>query len=350
MDSKRIKARVTEARRAWIPLLCGLMLQCFFLEPVYADEADTTVGEQPEASPLGQSSPVAQSGPASESEPPPPDSEQANWIPILEVGFDLHLQTVTSNFHSSNVPTLDNTTRSYSSAGSEMVMTPMISLGASAMGPILSESLWQMRPFVSVRGQLPSQVEKLIKRDGETYKLDPKDEGEGPAVAPGDPPTPIFAGSYSGTQNIRFVGLWFAGVGLDFTIPSAFDRISLRPSLHYFGQRVGYVGDVALEEYPNPCCPAQPRPVPVFAASGKTYTTYQGLAPRLNLDASVGRARNFEFSMWAEYQALIILSENRTSQFGVYNQLGSGSGLFEFSVDRVAHQVGFGVRVRWLSD
>ena len=304
------------------------------------------------------------------------------WYPSLSIGFDLQFGVASSIFSSDSVPTLGVTAdypvtitppgvypfcgaptganacpageRSYGSPFAEAsISSAMITLQGELVAPVLSEELGDMRPFLAVRGQVPTRTNYTIYSYTGTFE---------PVNAtfwgPGRPNPQIvtraaFAAASSVKTSVAELGNWFLGIGLDFTLPFPGRRpVSVRPSIHYFGARIEYEVDYTSKEFPNP---ADPFPnfgegdngVPVMRLSGGNPMTLHGIAPRVAFDVLLTRQGPLAFSLYTEYQALVFLS-GRELRIEVPNEIGTGTARLDFSMEQVQHQMGFGLRISWV--
>ena len=314
-----------------------------------------------------------------ESEPPP--LVPKGWYPLVSVGFDIQFSANSASVSSDTVPTLGVTpeyppattippeeypycgpgsggepyvctpgVRSYSGGKSNVgVSSAMINIGTTLFAPVLFEDLWDLRPFFEARGQLPTRIQYTVYSASRPFEPEKKEifrRGEWTN-------TDVFASSTSIHATVGQVGNWFFGAGLDFSLPLFNDRrVAIQPSLSYFGERVKFAANYYTKEFANPLVPfsgyfSKDNGVPVMILAKQNYATYHGIAPRIAFDAMLFRRGPILFSLYAEYQAMIILNDTDLV-FQAENEIGSGTARLEFSTEEVQHQVGFGFKVAWV--
>ncbi len=283
------------------------------------------------------------------------ESAEDSWQPTFGVGFDVFVQSLSASFESDEVPVLgeryvvpgptprDDEIRadcclpfdqpypdpanpgapptpanSVSTAASESVTPPMISLELGVTGPRLGDSSWAPRPFFRFRGQLPSKGLRSVGREN-------------------SPITKVSA-------QVEYRGSFFVGGGMDVILPIESRRFGMRVALDYFRIEVAPKVDVQLYERVVEDAPFYNELV--FSGSGSGSGSYQGLAPSIDLHAFLGRRGQFGFSLYTEAQVLIALG-NQSSSVTVDNTIAEGQGHYTLIGDSLAYQVGFGMRISW---
>jgi len=340
---------------------------------------------------------------------PAPSLAPRGWYPSFSIGMGVYFENDSYTFGTDSIPTLGVTEdwpersippqfypycpdslppdcapgttapRSYSSQSSGSVRSEMIMVSASLYAPIVWEEVLDLRPFLFVEGQLPTRISHTLNSYTANYQdelaaIPVRGTTSNTTLCVPNYPTGlpcdtlpngefrkvdkiVFANATQESIKVGFVGNWFLGLGLDLTLPFVGDRhLSFRPSVSYFGQRVKYEAYFFTKEFPNPTNPfgefsQEDNGVPVMILSGNHYKTLQGVAPGFALDMLLGRRGPIGISLYAEYRAMVVLSD-RSVEFEVPNSApdfaGQGSGRYTFSTNQLHQQLGVGFRVSWI--
>jgi hypothetical protein len=283
-------------------------------------------------------------------------SSGMSWVPSVSVGFDIHAQSLSASFESDAVPVLERPpvpgadgqtgtaddlpfcctpfnqpypdpanpdapptpANSLSVGGETTVTPPMISFELALTGPKLNKSAWSPRPFFRFKGQLPSKGERSVERSN-------------------TPETKV-------NGKAEFRGSFFVGGGIDLVLPSESRRVGLRVGIDYFRIEMRPSIDVQLYETIDPGSPFFNELV--FQGNAAGSGSYQGVAPSIGVDVFVGRRGQFGFSVFSAAQVLMVLGD-RGSEVTVTNDIGEGQGTYLLVADRIAYQVGAGMRISW---
>ena len=316
------------------------------------------------------------------------EAKEPSWYPEFALGFDIFFMNATTSVSSDSIPTLwepqtdppgspgypsgypdslsrqnaypftEGETRSYSlSDGSENYSSAMVALEFALVGPLLSEGSLRPRPFLDLRGQVPMGPRHTLSSLDSAYDTILAEIELFRDNLPYNPPRfadrPVFASASSESTSVTQDGAWSVGLGMSLRLPFFTDRVvTLRPSVSYFGEQVVYRGSFASQEFADPNNPydqttQESTGIPVMAASTEVPVTLHGVAPRVGIDALIGRRGPLEISVYAQYEARIILSNNDFSRV-VDNQIGDGSVRFDFSEDTFRQSLGFGLRMRFV--
>ncbi len=284
------------------------------------------------------------------------NTNTSGWEPFAGLGFDIHVQSFSSEFDSSEIPVLDLTDpadpiccvpfgdpyvpyvpdpnipgdpappqespTSTSDSATKSLTPPMIDLELGLYGPAFSVDSLSLRPFVHFVGQVPTKGARTIgatdTRNGHT------------------------------SFSVNFRGIWFVGGGVKFLLPTESRTVSLSTSLDYFGVSVKHnVNTQFLQDVPRQRNRPRADPMEVFRGDASIGATYHGIAPSIAIEANVGSRGSLEVGLYSEFRALILLSD-RSQTFAVSNSIGEGVGTYRTSSESVAYQVGAGIRISWL--
>jgi hypothetical protein len=249
------------------------------------------------------------------------------WVPSFAIGFDVHDVGASVTFASSDIPSPNAGVRSAAFQGSKRITVGLVSFEGLLDSPVIWDDVGQLRAFVHLTGQLPTTIEHTLFRDEGTDG----DASQGRIIETSIP--------------VRLVGNWGAGAGFAWKIPVGDYALSIRPSVEYLWQRIGWSGAVDFGERDPSMQPAGSE-TPVFRARGNLYKTYHAIGPRIAVDVLLGQRGPVALVLYAQAQAYRIVSDQSAS-IDLTNQIGSGRGSLRFEVDDWVTQGGAGIRLVW---
>ena len=240
------------------------------------------------------------------------------WTPRVALGFDIVVQNIEGEFKSNNVPLLDGGTRGFVTEDDISAVPATLTLDGMLLTPALAKGLGKPRLFVRGGGQIPIKVKHVILRDD---LLDNQSE-----------------------LTVKTVGMWSAGLGVEFTLPVSAFELFFRPSVEYFGERVRYRGSTELIEQADPNDFLSR--VTTFRAGGSKSKTYHGIGSRFEIEAVVARLGPLGVSLYGEARFAWLLGD-RQVEFSAANEVGTGDGRFSFDSKQLVSQGGAGLRLTW---
>jgi hypothetical protein len=262
-----------------------------------------------------------------------PSDFNERWTPWLSLGFDIAAQDVDAGLASDSVPNLGGGTSSLLVDENAAITPAGFSAQVALVAPRLLDSFGEPRPFVHAGGTLPGKTSHLIEG-----LLTNEEEVE---------------------LRFRTIGSWYAGVGLEFTLPALDRRLRLKPSIDYFGQRVDYEGRITHSDLIDPDRAPVPNNLSLrMLADGDDSDILHGVGPRLALDALIGRYGPIGFSLYGQIQAFWLLGDlekrfvgpNRAPDPDNPGQTLPGEVEFFFEPNDIVFQGGAGFRLTWLGD
>jgi hypothetical protein len=248
-----------------------------------------------------------------------PAQDFARWVPSLWLGMGVLAQ------------------RGYG----EVMLVPLVGLGAELMTPSLAEPAGRPRIFISGGVRFAPKVERSLAREG----------NPGSMLIP-DPVPDAYDAQFIANQGSDVSAyiepwVWRAGLGVAFTVPVRERRLQIKPSVEYYQERVKIEGTVTnATDKPEPIPPTR-RPDEVFELTelgASTTETFRGLGPRLALELDAAQSGPVGVSVFVEVAAYWLLGERDVS-FGATD--GTQSAVFGFEKSPVAFDAGLGIRFSW---
>lgn len=262
----------------------------------------------------------------------PPD-----WIPALTIGFDLSSQRGDGQMTNTLGPWVEPLTGTID--GGNPIRSPVIAFGGQLTGPALAERAGRPRPFAHAGYQHWTVSKTTIAKEG-----NPEDPFEFPPDTPEARPEDALG---QGSQlSYRVDGSWWAGLGVDFTVPIGARHVQIKPSFDYFGESAtveslvkfvsGAQGDLANWQ--------------TVSLQGGDSLLFHAIGPRLAVETELVRRGPVALSMYAEMAFFWVIAGERTLQFTVTGDLDGNpvSSTADFRKDPMIGQGGVGLRLSWL--
>jgi hypothetical protein len=285
--------------------------------------------------------------------------ESPGWTPSLSVGFGITSQSL-SGTSSTTLQAANGNPVVLGAGDSNDLRAQYFSGTAELYAPPLTDGGWAPRLFVHAGGQIPLSDEFVAQNYLGTFgtgdDLAGNCKGGVEPITGGTQTLQPRACVVRGKNTVSLNGNWFAGIGVDLTLPISRRQFHLRPSIDYFGQSWEAEGLVArtsaVSVRPDPPLPALPpaervqNRIEAIKATSDTNIMH-GVGPRLQLVLQLAEVGEFGVDLFLETQFYWILSDNDV-QFSGSNAAGSAS--FESEVDSFVGQGGGGIRVVWKGD
>ena len=133
--------------------------------------------------------------------------------------------------------------------------------------------------------------------------------------------------------------MWYAGIGIDFTLPVAENQFHIQPSIDYYGLAIQSVGELErsssgsfLDDF-----------VEQANAVGNAKV-FHGISPTLALSVDVFEEGPWRWSMFMQGRAVFLLNDPRVTSSSV---LDANSVVFKAGIDDLILQVQGGFQVQW---
>jgi hypothetical protein len=261
-----------------------------------------------------------------------PADEFERWVPSLWLGMGFLAQRGYGDVQSSVRPAAED---------DDIMLVPLVGLGAELMTPSLIEPGGHPRIFISGGVRYAPKVERSLAQEGNPGSMllpDPVPEGFD---------AQLIANQGSDVSVYTEPWVWRAGLGVAFTVPVRERRLQIKPSVEYFQEQVKIEGIVTnATDKPEPVPPTR-RPDEVFELTelgASTTETFRGLGPRLALELEAAQSGSVGVSVFVEVATYWLLGDRDVS-FGATD--GTQSAVFGFKKSSVAFDAGLGVRFSW---
>ena len=257
-----------------------------------------------------------------------PDGDPHGWEPTLSVGFDVQNQGFETDVDSS---------LGVSGSESNTVISSLFRFDTALYTPTLVEPGGAPRLLIHAGAQIPLSAEHALLRLNREFLVGGPDTGQSCPIGGA-----VLACDHAGTTDLIYDLNWYAGLGVEFTLPLGRRQFKLRPSVDYFGQSLGFEGSVARVDRNF-----QGGVVDRFSVSASTSEIVHAVGPRITFDVETARVGAFSFNVFLETQLYWILSE-RDIYFGGQN--ADGTADFHVKLRPLIAQGGAGLRVVWHGD
>jgi hypothetical protein len=295
----------------------------------------------------------------------PLDEPSRGWEPAFSVGFDVQNQGFETSVDSDPL-VFDSDTGTYNDGlgvfGSESttLLSSVFRFDGAFYTPSIIAGGGAPRLFVHAGALVPLSEDFAALRENQEFlatnpiiRFAPYNSfcptGPNRDVVDGKP---VVSCDHAATADVNYDISWYAGLGVEFTLPIGQRRFRLRPSVDYFGQPLRFDGSVTrvdrTEQNPNldpPTVAGEIIREPTVSVSASELV--HALGPRLTLDVEVARLGAFSLNPFLEAQLYWILSER---DFTFRGQSADGSADFRVKLRPLIAQGGAGLRVVWRGD
>jgi len=335
-----------------------LVALLFFAIPVQADEIE------PEPEPAPQVEPEPEPDPEPEPVPDVVSEEEAfsepAWIPSIEVGFEAFGYDVDTTI----VDLVGDSrhTETQPESPSQLVLR----IGGELMGPMFEDLPGRPRLFVQGGVGFRTSSEEIFQVGFPDTRNEPEGgieryhfSGDDGRDLPFD-----FAGQGAELDAQLVDPLWYAGLGIAFSIPTSGGMVFyLKPSVQYSAEKIDFTGNMTTVEEtsppgtvdPDPCGPFFDTDDPPFVAppcnrtfearrsSANFSTTDHSIGPGLEVAMAFRSIRPIRISVFAQVRALWLVSGTTTS-------FTDPDGVASYRVERddLVFRGGAGVRFSWV--
>ena len=268
--------------------------------------------------------------------------EELEWLPSLAISWGAYSQamdgTTTSSISSITPSTGDS------------LITTMFQFEGKLHTPLQLDVPSKPRLFVTLGLQIPLADELIAERIDESFDVgDAGFASNCPANIPGPNPTPDPNNGNSTTcslsirNRVSIDAMWYAGLGVDFTVPVLDDQFHVSPALEYYGFAAQTVGEfkrstggtennVRLDDFIE------------GADVVGDPEVYHGISPSLTLSVDVFEEGPWRWSMFLQGRAVFVLNDPDTQ---ARTSLGSNQIDFFTELDDVIAQGTGGIQIQW---
>jgi hypothetical protein len=294
------------------------------------------------------------SGAAAES----PDELSRGWEPAFSVGFDVQNQGFETNVESDPL-VFDSTTITYTGLGvsgsdSATVLSSNFRFDAALYTPTLFTRGGAPRFFAHAGAQVPLSEDFAILRDNQEFN-----RGDPRIILPGNAYCPtgelvdskrVVTCDHSSTADMNYEISWYAGLGVELTLPIGQRRFKLRPSVDYYAQPLSIDGNVArvdrtVQNFQLGTVDGEI--VRALSVSASAEELVHALGPRIVFDVEAARVGAFSLNVFLESQFYWIVSERDIFFSG---QSADGTADFQVKLRPLIAQGGAGMRIVWRGD
>jgi hypothetical protein len=241
------------------------------------------------------------------------DSDNEKWQPALGMGFLLSYQNQQGSSDLGIGSNLPGTT--------DAMVSPGFRFDASLATPVLIESRFAPRVFAQIGTQL------LLEDNFVAWRS---------------------IGSVRSTTTETLVqssidSQWYAGIGLEFSIPAGEREVKLRTSVDYLGQTMSAFGtsDVTTRSSTGPA-------METHYESLVSEITNHALGAGVSAEAAVYSWRDMRVSLFLETRFAWLLDNNSITLRAVSGNPTDGFSDFTVIPDAFIAQGGGGIRITWL--
>jgi hypothetical protein len=292
-----------------------------------------------------------------------PDEPSSRWQPAFSVGFGVQNQGFETSLDSDPLVVDDpGPPPTYSGLGvsgsdSATVLAPLFRFDAALYTPVILVDAGAPRLFFDAGAQIPLSEGFSILRLNREYSQTRLPPGGNLSEFCPDfevlPDGVIRGCDHAGAMDMNYDVIWYAGLGVEFTLPVSRRQFKLRPSVGYFGQSLQFDGTVSRVDRAGrprlgfPDDPPEGTILRELSVSGSTDEIVHGLGPRLAIDAEVARVGAFSLNAFLEAQLFWILSDRDISFSG---QSADVTADFDVKLRSLIAQGGGGLRIVWRGD
>lgn len=272
----------------------------------------------------------------------------ARWTPTLSVGFDVQNQSVDAETETEGMLGVGG-------SASTTVLSSLFRFDGALYSPSLFASGGAPRLFVHAGAQIPLSSEQAILRANEEFLVPPSFP-----PPPPDHPTNLNCptteqipgtdspGNFDSCDHVASMDLiydvnWYAGLGVEFTLPVSQRQFKIRPSVDYFGQSLGFRGIARRDDRGGDSAEI----LRTISISSSASEIAHAVGPRLTFDIEAARVGAFSLNVFLETQFYWILSNRNIALSGTSD---SASADFRISLDPLIAQGGGGLRIVWHGD
>jgi hypothetical protein len=297
-----------------------------------------------------------------------PDEPSGSWQPAFSVGFGVQNQGFETSVDSDPLLSLGGSPPAcqppciydglgISGSESASVLASLFRLDAALYTPAIFAGAGVPRLFVDAGAQIPLSEGFAILRLNEEFNRFTEPMGIVDEVCPTGEEVPVGGGGnsivggcdHAGETDLSYDVSWYAGLGVEFTLPVSRRQFKLRPSISYFGQSLSFDANARRVDRSGRVIGGPPEGTIIRepSVSASTDALVHALGPRLTLDVEAARVGNFSLNVFLETQFYWILSDRDISFSG---QSADGTADFHVKLRPLIAQGGAGLRVVWRGD
>ncbi len=285
---------------------------------------------------------AAQSSDADTSDAQDGDRERVKyeleWMPSLAISWGAYSQS------------MDGTTTSSEStitpATGDSLITTMFQFEGKLHTPLQLDVPSKPRLFLTVGLQIPLADELIAERINDSFDRGDADFASNcPDTIPGPNPPPDPNQGPSSTcslairNRVSIDAMWYAGLGVDFTLPVLDDQFHVSPALEYYGFAAQTVGQFQR----STSGPQLDDLIEVADVVGDAEV-YHGISPSLTLSVDVFEEGPWRWSMFLQGRAVFVLNDPDTQ---ARTSLGTNQIDFVTDLDDVIAQGTGGIQLQW---
>jgi len=275
------------------------------------------------------------------------DAVVERWTPTLSVGFDVQNQSVDAETETNNLTNVGG-------SASTTILSSLFRFDGALYSPSLVASGGTPRLFAHAGAQIPLSAEQAILRENEEFlpvlggSGDPSDPTNVNCPTTEEIPGSVPPATYTSCDHIAATDLiydinWYAGLGVEFTLPVSQRRFKIRPSIDYFGQPLEFRANATRADRGGENSEVLRR----ISITGSASETVHAVGPRLTFDIEAARVGAFSLNIFLETQFYWILSDRDIAFSGTSN---GASADFRVKLDPLIAQGGGGLRIVWNGD
>ena len=276
------------------------------------------------------------------------DSEDAAWMPSFSISFGVHNQSISGDTTS--------TASSFAREDGDSLITEFFQFGGKLHTPLEFDIPTRPRLFLSAGVQIPLASELIGERIDTTYDRfppgglteDPEFLANCPNNIPVSLPRPNPDPNPNGQTDscglrirnqVTIEAMWYAGFGVDFTVPIFEDQFHILPAVEYYGLAIESVGDFQRSSSGDTL-----DDIVEQANSVGNAEVFHGISRALSFSADVYENGPWRWSMVLQGRVVFLLNEPNVSSS---SSLGLDTITFNAGIDDFIVQGSGGFQVQW---
>jgi hypothetical protein len=266
------------------------------------------------------------------------EKEELEWMPSLAISWGAYSQSMDGTTTASESSITPST--------GDSLITTMFQFEGKLHTPFQLDVPSKPRLFMTVGLQIPLADELIAERIDESF-----DRGEAgfpsncPDTIPGPNPPPDPNEGLASTcslairNRVSIDAMWYAGLGVDFTLPVLDDQFHIAPAVEYYGFAAQTVG-----EFKRSTSGLGLNDLVEVADVVGDAEVYHGISPSLTLSVDVFEEGPWRWSMFLQGRAVFVLNDPDTS---ARTTLGTNQIDFFTDLDDVIAQGTGGIQIQW---
>ncbi len=266
-------------------------------------------------------------------------NEEVGWMPSLAISWGIYSQSIDG--------TTSSTESIFAPGTGDSLITTMFQFEGKVHTPFQLDVASKPRLFLTAGVQIPLADELIAERIDESFDRGrPGFDQNCPDTIPGPTPPPIANPGLNAStcslkirNRVTIDAMWYAGLGVDFTLPILDSQFHIAPAVEYYGLSAHTVGD-----FERSSSGLNLDDLVETANSVGNSEIYHGISSSLTMSVDLLENGPWRWSMFLQGRVVFLLTDPFTS---TRSTTGTNEILFVSDLDDFVAQGTGGIQLQW---